>query len=142
MRYHSYIHMYLFYLHLPTLKLLTQFNKSENLFLHKYTISFPPETPSMLEGSGVLQLFMVVISLQIASGLRSANFLASASLCNIFSLFLINHRAYLNLAFLFTCSSNMGPCLGLPAFIHMPLVSHANLPLPNNFAHVEVSRCP
>ena len=53
----------------------------------------------------MLQLFIVLISRQKASGLSSVNVLASASLRSAFSLFLINRKAYLNLALLFTCKS-------------------------------------
>ena len=35
---------------------------------------------------------------------------------------LISRRAYLNLDLLFTCRSCTGPCLGLPALIHICLI--------------------
>ena len=89
--------------------------KFYNLFSTRY--------PSILVGSGVLQLFIFLISLQKALGLRSASFFASASFRNMSSFFLINRRAYLNLDLHFTCWSCIGPCMGLPALIHICLIS-------------------
>ena len=82
---------------MSTLLLLTQFNRSQKCLRHRSTIFFPLDTPSILDGRGVLQLLIVLISRQKASGLSSVNFLASASLRSAFSLFLINRKAYLNL---------------------------------------------
>ena len=70
-----------------------------------------------------MAMLLNLVKIQKALGLRSASFFASASFRNMFSLFLINRRAYLNLDLHFTCWSCTGPCLGLPALIHICLIS-------------------
>ena len=106
-----------------TLLLLTQFSTLDNCVRPNYTICTPPDTPSIAVGNEVLQLFIFLISLQKALRLRYGRLFANASLRNMFSLFLINRRAYLNRGLHFTLRSYTGPCLGLPAIIYICLIS-------------------
>ena len=50
--------------------LLTQFSNLEKCVCQNSTIRTPPDTPSIVLGSGVLQLFIFLISLQNALGLK------------------------------------------------------------------------
>ena len=85
---------------MSTLLLLTQFKRSKRVYAIDLSHSHHADTPLILDGRGVLQLLMVLVSRQRVSELSSANFLASASLHSTFPLFLINRKAYLNLALL------------------------------------------
>ena len=87
------------------------------------TVLTDPVTPSITFGSGILLLFITLISFQNSLSFLLNSFLARESFFRVSSLFLINRSAPLNRAFVRFFMSNNIPCLGDPESLHRKYAS-------------------
>ena len=101
-------------------------NNCSKCSFHTPAMLASPDTTSMLQGSGVLQLFINRTSFQNSSGLPCASLLAKASFLSCDSCCLINRSEYLNLALDNFIISHIGPYLGFPASRH--IIKHYRAP--------------